>query len=103
MIDAMSLGVPVIATAYSGNLEFCKPETAMLVDYDLIPVMDHDYAFAIPGARWAEPKHDCAVKALRSMFHDESARRDLGSQAKSFVETNFSFEAIAQKYSRRLG
>ena len=102
MIDAMSLGVPVIATAYSGNLEFCNPETAMLVDYDLVPVMDSDYAFAIPGARWAEPKQESAVRALRSVFGEEAARRRLQSQAKSFVETHFSFEAIGEKYRRRL-
>jgi glycosyltransferase involved in cell wall biosynthesis len=102
MIDAMSLGVPVIATAYSGNLEFCNPETTMLVDYELIPVMDNDYAFAIPSARWAEPEHESAVRALRSMFTDEAARRQLQSQAKGFVETHFSFEAIGKKYSRRL-
>lgn len=102
MIDAMSLGVPVIATAYSGNLEFCNPQTAMLVDYDLVPVMDNDYAFAIPGARWAEPRHKSAVRALRSMFTNEAARRRLQCQAKSFVETHFSLEAIGENYSRRL-
>ena len=83
MIDAMSLGVPVVATAYSGNLEFCKPETAMLVDYDLVPVMDNDYAFAVPGARWADPKHESAVRALRTIFADESARNRLRSQSRN--------------------
>ena len=35
MAKAMGLGKPVIATGYSGNLEFMDEATAYLVDYDL--------------------------------------------------------------------
>src|SRR5690606_17608964 len=31
MIEAMNLGVPVVCTAYSGNMDFCSDETAWLV------------------------------------------------------------------------
>jgi hypothetical protein len=36
------------------------------------------------------------------MFTNEAARRRLQCQAKSFVETHFSLEAIGENYSRRL-
>ena len=35
MAEAMLLGKPVVATAYSGNLDFMRPENAYLVDYEL--------------------------------------------------------------------
>ncbi len=38
MAKEMGLGKPVIATRYSGNLEFMDDATAYLVDYDLVPV-----------------------------------------------------------------
>ncbi len=44
MIEAMNLGVPVVCTAYSGNMDFCTPDTAWLVEYEesfLRPGGDH--------------------------------------------------------------
>ena len=35
MAEAMALGKPVIATVYSGNLQFMTPENSHLVDYQL--------------------------------------------------------------------
>ncbi len=45
MIEAMQLGCPVIATGYGGNMDFCTPETAYLVDYDLVGVRTEEYIF----------------------------------------------------------
>jgi glycosyltransferase involved in cell wall biosynthesis len=39
MSEAMALAKPVLATAYSGNMDFCNEETAYLVPYNLISVL----------------------------------------------------------------
>ena len=36
MAEAMLLGKPVIATAFSGNMAFTTPENSLLVDYKLV-------------------------------------------------------------------
>lgn len=54
MVEAMALGKPVIATAYSGNLEFMTAENSFLVRYELeqIPRGCDPYpAGAVGGAR----------------------------------------------------
>ena len=38
MAEAMFLGKPVIATNYSGNTDFTRPDNSLLVDYRMIPV-----------------------------------------------------------------
>jgi glycosyltransferase involved in cell wall biosynthesis len=43
MIEAMNLRVPVVATAYSGNMDFCTPDTCWLVDYSLTEVGPQAY------------------------------------------------------------
>lgn len=40
--EAMLLGKPVIATAYSGNLDFMDADTSLLVKYNLVE-LDQDY------------------------------------------------------------
>ena len=36
--EAMARGIPVIATAYGGHMDFCSEATAWLIDYRLVPV-----------------------------------------------------------------
>ena len=36
LADAMSIGVPVVATGYSGNLDFMTEDNSLLVDYTLV-------------------------------------------------------------------
>ena len=38
MAEAMCLGKPVIATGYSGNLDFMTPSNSLLVDYRMVPI-----------------------------------------------------------------
>src|SRR3546814_12429317 len=53
LAEAMYLGKPVIATRYSGNLDFMDERTAYLVDHELVPVQTGEYPFA-EGQHWAD-------------------------------------------------
>lgn len=64
MAEAMGLGIPVIATAYSGNMDFMTEENSWLVGGDMVPVFAGDYAF-YSGQRWMEPDIAIAARALR--------------------------------------
>ncbi len=73
--EAMWLGKPVIATGYSGNLDFMTPENSLLVDYRLVPIG----AGADPypaDAQWADPDIQHAASLMRGLFDDpERAQR----------------------------
>ena len=67
MIEAMNLWEPVVATGYSGNLDFCQPDMTWLVESREVELTDADYICVRPGQQWAEPDHADAVATLRAV------------------------------------
>jgi glycosyltransferase involved in cell wall biosynthesis len=102
MIEAMHLGVAVLATGYSGNTEFCSPDTCWIVGHTLRPVGPGDYIFVEPGQVWAEPDHADAVRQMRAVVSNVEEREQRTAHAKAFVDQHFSPTVVAQRYSDRL-
>lgn len=102
MLEAMQLGRPVIATAYSGNMEFCRPDNAYLVDYALVLVGADEYPAVERGSLWAEPDIDSAARAMRDVYFNQEEALRRGINAAKFVAANFSIQAISERYSHRL-
>jgi glycosyltransferase involved in cell wall biosynthesis len=67
LAEAMALGKYVIATGWSGNLDFMDSSCAVLLPSKLIPAVDRTGVYApIQGAVWAEPDFEAGVEALRA-------------------------------------
>jgi glycosyltransferase involved in cell wall biosynthesis len=99
--EAMSLGKPVIATGYSGNLDFMTPENSLLVDYRLVPIG----AGADPypaDARWADPDVQHAASLMRGLFDDPERARRLGATGAADIRRTHSPSAAGQIMRRRL-
>jgi glycosyltransferase involved in cell wall biosynthesis len=101
LAEAMYLGKPVIATGYSGNLDFTNHHNACLVDYTLVPVKDQEYPFGA-GQKWAEPDLDHAVWYMRRLLQEPQYGRTLGQQASDTIKTYHSPRAIGARYRARL-
>jgi len=101
LAEAMLLGKPVIATAFSGNLEFCTPQTACLVGYRRVPVAAGDYLHA-EGQEWAEPDIGEAAAHMAALAADPSRARALGRAARAFVEAHHAPAVVGARYRRRL-
>ena len=87
-MEAMSVGTPVVATAWSGVMDFMTPENSCLVEYDLVPVdvgPDSPYgSLAMSTAeKWAEPRLDSAAEQLRRIHFEPETRAALGQRAKT--------------------
>lgn len=102
LIEAMALGVPVLCTGYSGNMDFTRAEHAWLVDYDLVSPKVDEYIFVEGDEVWAAPRRDSAVAQLRAVRADHAERERRAERARAFVERNFSLDAQAAKYKARL-
>lgn len=102
MIEAMNLGVPVVCTAYSGNMDFCSDETAWMVDYDVVPLRQEEYIFVRRGSVWAEPSVDHAAQQLRAAYDNPEQRVAKAQAAQDYIKANFSTTAIAERYGARL-
>jgi FkbM family methyltransferase len=95
MAEAMALGTPVIATAYSGNLDFMDADTAMLVPYRLSPVPPTAAPYPTT-ASWAEPDLDAAAAFLRWVHDNPAAARALGERGRAAVLANHPLDQTAQ-------
>ncbi len=84
LAEAMAAGRPVIATGYSGNLEFMTDDTGVLIPYEFtsIPYGCDPYP---PGTRWAEPDLDYAAAAMRTMASDPAGAAALGARAQAHI------------------
>jgi GT2 family glycosyltransferase/glycosyltransferase involved in cell wall biosynthesis len=81
MAEAMLMEKPVIATGYSGNLEFMNGTNSLLVDYDLVPVGPGHYPYPEDSV-WAEPSQDHAAKLMRHVYENRSSAAALGAKAR---------------------
>jgi glycosyltransferase involved in cell wall biosynthesis len=79
--QAMALAKPVIATGWSGNLDFMNNHNSALVSYSLIPVHDPEGAFESGDQKWAEANVDEAAEWLRRLAGDADLRARMGAAA----------------------
>lgn len=93
--EAMFLGKPVIATGWSGNLEFMDTHSAALVGYRLIPAHDPRQVYEVPGAVWAEADLTDAAAQLRRLADDAGERKALGARARVAVMARLNADKLA--------
>jgi hypothetical protein len=80
----MAWGKPVVATGYSGNLDFMDETNSVLVPYELVPIPSGCDPYPT-DARWAEPDLDAAADAMREIADDQGLARTLGERAASDI------------------
>jgi glycosyltransferase involved in cell wall biosynthesis/SAM-dependent methyltransferase len=69
MAEAMYFGKPVIATAYSGNLDFMTEENSFLVPFENVKIGADAEPYP-PDGEWAEPDLDYATRVMRAVASD---------------------------------
>jgi glycosyltransferase involved in cell wall biosynthesis/2-polyprenyl-3-methyl-5-hydroxy-6-metoxy-1,4-benzoquinol methylase len=99
--EAMYLGKPVIATGYSGNLEYMTPENSYLVDYTLRRIGAGNFPYPADG-EWAEPDREHAARLMREVVENPLVAERRGRQAAADIRANFSPQAAGETMARRL-
>jgi hypothetical protein len=97
----MALGKPVIATNYSGNVDFMTAENSYPLDYRLVP-LTRDYGPYMRGASWADPDLDHAARLMRHVVEhmDDAAAR--GARARADVERDWNPQVTGSRVRNRL-
>ena len=101
LAEAMSLAKPVIATAWSGNLEFMTPENSCLVNYRLAPVGEDEYPHA-RSAQWAQVDVEHAAVLMKRVVDDPGFARRIGAQAAADIRDKLSPVTLGRKIIERL-
>lgn len=79
MLEALARGVPVVATGWSGNMDFTTTDNSILVPFQLVPVQDD--ASVYRGSHWAEPDLAAASTALRRLADNAALQAQLAQAA----------------------
>jgi glycosyltransferase involved in cell wall biosynthesis len=101
MAEAIAHGKPVIATGYSGNLEFMDEESTYLVPYRLVDVPSSWWAYS-PGAEWADPDVGHAAAVMRHVWLHPDEARARGVRARDQLFERFPISRTARFIEERL-
>ena len=101
MAEAMARGRPVVATAYSGNLDFMDDTTALLVPHELAPVPAGSGPYPASTV-WAEPDLERAAAHLRWVAEHPAEAAELGTRAAARVRETGSISRTADFITDRV-
>lgn len=89
LAEAMAHSVPVVATGFSGNLDFMNEANSLLVDYRMTDVQDTYYQFG----KWADPRVDDAADKLRELWEKfgSTSTKKIIENAYATISSQFSF------------
>ncbi|MEI6746380.1 MAG: glycosyltransferase [Methylococcaceae bacterium] len=93
--EAMQLGLHIITTGYSGNVDFCYAPYADLVDYKLVKIKKGQYPFG-DNQVWADVDISHATKLMRAFFDKKN------NDTKSNDWIHFSAKDVGLRYEIRL-
>jgi glycosyltransferase involved in cell wall biosynthesis len=101
LAEAMALGKPTIATAYSANSDFMTTENSLLVNYRL--VKNHiEWGPYARGALWADPNVNHAAALMRRLVDEPDLRERLGKRARQDMAQSHSQQRIGEIIRTRL-
>jgi glycosyltransferase involved in cell wall biosynthesis len=101
LAEAMSLGKPVIATDYSGNVDFMNERNSLLVGYHLVAVPEGCYPFGSEQV-WAEPNAAQAARYMKQLVDDPALGRMIGEQARKDLFRTNGYSTVGNLYRERI-
>ncbi|AZI56187.1 glycosyltransferase family 1 protein [Epilithonimonas vandammei] len=101
MAEAMHLGKPVIATAYSANTEFMNINNSFLVKYNLIKTGDQ-YYYSTEKDIWADADIYHCSEQMKLVYENRELASDIALRGQKDVKEFLSPQVIGNKIKNRL-
>ena len=101
MAEAMALQKPVIATAYSANIEFMTQNDSFLIPYNLIET-GTNYLYSNLHNNWADADVNESSKIMKELAINKLLRYEVGQKAKIAINNLLSPTIIGKRIKDRL-
>ena len=100
LIEAAVAGKPIVATNWSGHLEFLQRENFGNVDYDLVEISESkvDGRIFQKGFRWANPLENSFKNEVRKVRSDYETAKNKAKTMKKHIQFNFNSDVVKRKY-----
>ena len=101
MAEAMAWGKPVIATGYSGNLQFMTDENSFLVPWTPTPIPQGAEPYPAGGV-WADPDLGAAAALMRTVIDEPDVAAARGARAAADIAALHSPQVAGARIAARL-
>jgi glycosyltransferase involved in cell wall biosynthesis len=101
MAEAMAMGKPVVASAYSGNVDYMTASDACLVRTPVITT-DRDHGPYPAGTRWGDPDVEQAAEYLAALMNAEMRSR-IGSAASRAIRERLNSLEVGRRVTGFIG
>ena len=104
LAEAMNLGIPTMATAYSGNLDFMNSNNSYLIDFNLEPIRTFTRSpYSEFGGSWAQPKYESFSEQIDYLISQPGERYLRITDARNMIKNEFSITSVTDKMKKVLG
>lgn len=94
LAEAMVMGIPVVATRHGGQADFCRDDTAFLVESH--PAKSKSHVASIYGL-WEDPSQTSLAQALRSLIDDPDTAAAKAVNARRLMAEQFTWRMVARR------
>ena len=101
LLEAASSALPVIATNWSGHLDFLNLGSFIKLDYELQEVDKRkiDNNIFVPGLKWAEVNEKDFKDKVKNFYKNRKGIQSKSNKLAEKIKQNYSFDAISEQYN----
>ena len=103
IIEAMAMGLPAIATAWGGQVDFMLANNSFLIRVDAVEEPPEDIVYGYePGMKWATPSTAHTAQLMKYVYSHPQHAVAVGKRARAHVAKYFNEDALARVVDHRL-
>lgn len=104
ILEAAACGLPVIATGWSGHLDFLRHGKYISIYYQLADVHPSrlDGRIFLKGARWAMPSEDDFKARVKKFYQSHTTPKEWAKELQGVIQEKYSLNSISKMYDETL-
>lgn len=99
--EAMGLGKPVVATGFSGNMDYMNEHNSCMVDFESVVVGKGNFPFSAKD-KWAKPDISGASEFMVKLTQDKLFYQAISERAKQTMQDRFNTKTVSDKVRDRI-
>ena len=105
LLEAAASGLPVMATKWSGHMDFLSNINFSSFDYDLVDIDESriDEKIFVRGSKWAMPKEDDVKTRLKKIKSSYKTPKEWAKSGSKVLKESLSSESVYKIYDNNLG
>jgi glycosyltransferase involved in cell wall biosynthesis len=101
ILNALAIGLPVITTGATGNMDFCNKDNCLLIDVGANPVWS-DFIPPYENSKWEKPSIDSLKRNLRKTYNDYGFFKKRAEKVKKQIRKEWTWKDTVDKIEERV-